>query len=99
MIMEYCRVLAYPKFKLSEQEIKVLWEEEILPFITPIQVSSVKAVIKDDPADDIFLACAKFGKADYLVTGDRHLLDLKSYGKTKIIPLREFLSLLQEPKS
>ena len=29
---EYLRVLSYPKFELSEEEIKELIQEEILPF-------------------------------------------------------------------
>lgn len=36
----------------------------------------VKPVIGDDPDDDLILACAVKGKADYLVTYDPHLLAL-----------------------
>ena len=40
-------------------------------------VSSVAPVRPSDPDDEIFLICAIDGSADYLVSEDRHLLDLK----------------------
>lgn len=43
-----------------------------------------------DPKDDFLLALAEEGGADYLITGDNDLLDLKKYGKTKIIKPSEF---------
>jgi len=43
-----------------------------------------------DPKDDFLLALAKTSNADYLVTGDRDLLVLENYGKTKIITIEKF---------
>lgn len=37
------------------------------------------AVIKEDPDDDRVLECAVAGNADYVVSGDRHLLKLGAY--------------------
>lgn len=91
---EYLRVLAYPKFHLSSNEAQRIWEEEIIPYIVVVQVPRIEPIIKQDPSDDQFLACAKYGLADYLVTGDHHLLKLNSHGTTTIIPLQKFLGLL-----
>ena len=44
----------------------------------PVQVSR-------DPADDKFLAAAVEGRADYVVTGDRDLLDLETYRGVRMI--------------
>ena len=44
-----------------------------------------------DPKDDKFLELALNGQADYLVTGDADLLELKKIGQTKIITASEFL--------
>jgi hypothetical protein len=52
-------------------------------------------VIAEDPSDDKFLALAKEGKAAFLISGDEHLLRLKTYSGTKIIPPDEFLSLIR----
>jgi putative PIN family toxin of toxin-antitoxin system len=43
-----------------------------------------------DPKDNFLLALAKDGGADYLITGDKDLLTLKQYGKTKIVTVTEF---------
>ena len=35
--------------------------------------------VEDDPDDDKFLEAAVAGNVDYIVSGDRHLLDLDSF--------------------
>lgn len=96
IVSEYLKVLAYPKFSLTKNEIEALLEAELLPHITPLNVKKVERVIREDPDDDKFLACAKQGRAHYLVTGDKHLLSLNSYGKTKIISIAEFLGRVSQ---
>jgi len=49
-----------------------------------------------DPKDDFLLALAKKGKADYLVSGDKDLLVLETYQKTKIIAVDEFEKILMK---
>ena len=46
-----------------------------------------------DEADNRILECARTGRANLIVTGDKAMLQLGSYQKTKIIPLREYLAL------
>jgi len=46
-----------------------------------------------DSNDDKVLACSLAAKADYLVTGDADLLDLRSFQNTLIISPRDFESL------
>lgn len=58
-----------------------------------VEGEEIVDVIKDDPADNKYLACAYEGEADYIVSGDHHLLDLGSYQGIDIIKAREFLSL------
>lgn len=48
-----------------------------------------------DPKDDIFIACALEGKADYLVTGDRDLLALQHYREIAIVNPGQFLLALE----
>ena len=47
-----------------------------------------------DTDDDNIIACAVAAKADYLVTGDADLLDIKAYQNVKIITPRDFEALL-----
>jgi putative PIN family toxin of toxin-antitoxin system len=48
------------------------------------------SVLKDEP-DNRILKCAVFGKDDMIVTGDKEMLRLKEYGKTKIVSLKAYL--------
>jgi uncharacterized protein len=51
-------------------------------------------VIADDPDDDRILECALAGKADVIVSGDRHLRKLKSFGSIAIVQPSDFLRTL-----
>ncbi|MBU2559781.1 putative toxin-antitoxin system toxin component, PIN family [archaeon] len=51
--------------------------------------------VKEDPDDDKFLDCAVECKADYIVSGDRHLLKLEEYQRIKIITASQFLKLIK----
>lgn len=51
-------------------------------------------VVKEDEKDNQVLACALDGHADYLVTGDRHLLALKLFHRIRIITPTEFFNIL-----
>ncbi len=45
-----------------------------------------------DPADDKDIAAAIEGRADAIVTGDRHLLELGMHEGVRIVAPREFLA-------
>lgn len=47
-----------------------------------------------DPDDDKFLAAAAAAAADFLVTGDKDLLDIERFGTTRIVTPRVFLTCL-----
>jgi putative PIN family toxin of toxin-antitoxin system len=53
--------------------------------------TAVLKVISEDPDDDRILECAITGKADYIVSGDKHLLRLGSYRGISIVTAREFM--------
>ena len=91
IVDEYIRVLTYPKFKLSEEEINYLLYQEILPFFEIIDVQQGPQIIEKDPQDDKFISCALKARAGYLISGDKHLLALKSYQKIKILSPAEFI--------
>jgi len=86
-------VLEYPKFSLSRVEIKSLVEHEILPFFEVANVvKHVKGACRD-PGDDKFISCALSANADCIVTGDKDLLDLKTYQSVRIIHASEFIRM------
>lgn len=65
-------------------------------FINASRVKPTQKVftVKEDPEDNKFLECALEGKADYLITSDRHLLDLRRFAGTKICKPAQFLKLM-----
>jgi putative PIN family toxin of toxin-antitoxin system len=94
MIDEALRVLAYPKFSLAPKEIELLLCEEIIPWFEIIDVATAGPFIKDDPSDDMFLWCAIDGKADHIISGDEHLLQLQDFPVPILTP-RQFLDLVE----
>jgi len=53
-------------------------------------------VIEKDPEDNRVLECAHVSKADYIVSGDKHLLEIEDFKETKILTPEEFLDILDE---
>ena len=88
---EFRKVLAYPKFELTAQEIVALIEDEVLPFCEVVDVNEEIRGVCRDPADDPFLACAVAANADCIVSGDRDLLNLGSFRNIPIITAAAFL--------
>ena len=76
IVKEYLRVLAYPKFQLSESEIDFLLTHEILPYFEVLTVKPGKPFVTMDPSDDKFIWCVIEGRAEVIVSGDEHLLNL-----------------------
>ena len=64
-------------------------------FVNASKVKPTKKVftVKEDPEDNKFLECVLEGKADYLITSDRHLLELEEFAQTKICKPTQFLKL------
>jgi len=91
VLKEYLRVLSYPKFRLTREEIKSLIEVEVMPFSEPVKIRTRLRIIDEDPSDNKFLELAVDGRADVLVSGDKHLLGLASYEGIEIITVAEFL--------
>lgn len=83
---------------LHRKEIKVERIERLLSLIsqkaTMVTPEKEISVIKNDPDDNKFIECAVKGKADYIVSGDKHLLDLEKYKGIKILTPKEFLDIL-----
>lgn len=62
--------------------------------IIPRQLDPIPAVLRD-PRDDFLLIAAAMSEADYLVTGDRDLLDIRDQlARPKIVTVAVFLRLL-----
>jgi putative PIN family toxin of toxin-antitoxin system len=92
---EFKNVLSYDKFSLTEDEIKIIIEDEVLPFFEIVDIThEIKGVCRD-PDDDKFLSCAVSASADFIVSGDKDLCDLARYKSVKIIMPAELLRIFK----
>jgi len=99
IIKEIKRILLYPKIqkyhRKTDREIDAFFED-ILIFAWIVEGKKIVNVIEDDPTDNKYLACAYEGEADYIISGDHHLLDLKSYQGIEIIKAKTLLNIWEK---
>jgi hypothetical protein len=60
-----------------------------------VSVKSKIEVVKEDPKDDLIIETAYDGRAEIIVTGDNHLLELENFRGIKIITVEKMLSCLR----
>ena len=92
---EFSRVLDYPKFEFTEEQ-KNKFMKLILKVATFVKPVEKIDIIKQDPDDNMILECAIAGKADHIITGDPHLLELKEFRGIKIVTAKKFLDELNK---
>ena len=97
ILMEHWRVLSSQKIRrrFEERGVSFSTVELILKSITrgSIIVPGRTKIeeIRDDPSDNMFLACAVEGEADCIISGDRHLKALESFEGIPILDPAAFL--------
>lgn len=82
----------YPRFNFNEEQ-KDRFIYLILEISSIVEISRTLMIIKDDPDDNITLETAVSGNADYLVSGDPHLLKLERFECINIIKVSDILKL------
>jgi putative PIN family toxin of toxin-antitoxin system len=63
----------------ASQEFRDFLEKEIFRKENRIKNPPKIEIIKEDVEDNKFLSCAKKGKADIIISNDRHLLKIKDF--------------------
>ena len=86
-------VLQRSKFDYSPEMIQFILTEltGIADFVDP---SETIKVVLEDPEDNMILECAAEAKANYIITGDFHLLKLGRYLNTEVLTAAAFLEKL-----
>lgn len=94
LLNEISTTVKYPKLKKFFSETAV---DEMLmqlsPVIEIIKTSSFVDVCRDK-RDNFLLSICMDGNADFLLTGDKDLLILRTFGKTKITSITDFIEQL-----
>jgi len=97
LLDELERALRYPRIQRH-----LAWtEDELTEFLELIRCqakvvspSQTLDVIVDDSDDNRVLEAAVEGQAGYIVSGDRHLLELRMYGEIAIVTPARFAAVL-----
>jgi putative PIN family toxin of toxin-antitoxin system len=95
---ELCTVGHRGKFKQKFSPEVFLSLCEAYRNISVFVVPKKKITVSVDTKDNIFLECAFEGKADYIITGDQHLLKIGNYEGVFIVTPADFLKMIQSPE-
>jgi len=94
LLLEFINVVARPKFRkyFSIEDVDELLEiiEEYAEIINVVSAIDLCRDVKDN----FLLSLVVDGKADYLLTGDNDLLEIKAIGNTQIISIADFNNLI-----
>ena len=87
-------VLNRPKFHVGKNEIEY--------YLQSIEEIAHKIVTKNrltkasrDKADNKYIECGIAGKANYIISGDIHLLEIREYDNLKIVTAKEYLEIIR----
>lgn len=94
-VLEYERILTIlRRSRMEPSSIMVT----ILSLSSIVDVEARVRTIKADPSDTKILACAKQASAQFIVSGDRHLLPLGIYEDIRILTASKFLEMQKASK-
>jgi uncharacterized protein len=95
MLKELENTLAYPRLQPRLLELK-LEIADLLAYVVDsiilIELDRVEAIVKADPDDDVFVNCADAVSAQYLISGNKHLLNLKQWRSVLMVSPQDFLA-------
>jgi len=91
ILREYLEVLA--RAGVARELLEVLLSlfedpERIIPVVPSRRVT----LIRDDPADNMFLECALEAQANYIISGDQHLKRLGTFEGIRILSPKAYLT-------
>lgn len=99
IILEISKVLLYPKIakilrnaNINEKEIlEVIKENSIL-----VKPKVKLNIVEEDVEDNKILECAEAAGAVFIVSGDKHLLKLGTFRKTRVLSPTEFFDFITQ---
>lgn len=91
---EYQEVLQRPKFQIEQSELDDFFSLLLdkAEFVIPLETINL---VVDDPSDNKFLEAAIEGKVKLIMSGDSHLLDVKTFRNISIITAKDFIKGLK----
>lgn len=95
ILEEFLDVIEDPKIaKYTSEKDVTVFLNTLKNAARIVQVKSKFKVVKEDPDDDTIIQAAYDSKANYITSGDRHLLALKQFKGIRIVTVDELLNAL-----
>ena len=94
MLTELSDVISRDKFRVKTFQVK-RFLEDLKNKSTIINCTAFFNVIAEDPDDNNVLDTAYGGKAEFIITGDKHLLALGKFKRTKIVTVNDMLEIIR----
>ena len=95
ILEEFLEVIDDPKIaKYTSEKDVTVFLNTLKNAATIVQVKSKFKAVKEDPDDDAIVRAAYDSKANYIISGDRHLLVLKHFKGIRILTVDEMLDAL-----
>jgi putative PIN family toxin of toxin-antitoxin system len=79
------------KFSFSENRIQWVMQD-VQRFAERIEITGQLHVVADDPDDDMFVECAVLGNVGYILSSDRHLINLSEYQGIRVVRPAEWMT-------
>lgn len=98
VLEELTSVLSNPKFTLTNQEIDDAKDYYITVLVT-VRPRLKLNIVKENPEDNKVLECVVEANADFIVTGDKHLIGIGEYRGIRIMRAAEFLRIIKGSNS
>lgn len=96
ILKELVGVLQREKFSHLDSK-KIFRFLDLLTRVTTVVIPDDHyEIIKEDPDDNMVIDCALEAKAEYIVSGDHHLLDMKEFKGVQIVDSATFEKILEE---
>jgi uncharacterized protein len=98
MLAELADVISRDKFTVTSSQVD-RFVSNLVRLSKMVPDNTRFKVLLDDPDDDVVINAAYTGRADFIVTGDSHLLALDHFKKTKIVNVKQMQDILMQQQS
>jgi uncharacterized protein len=95
MLVELTDVISRNKFTVKSSQID-RFISSLVRMSSIVPDNALFKVVLEDADDDVVLNAAYTGRAEFIVTGDHHLLVLGQFKKTRIVNVNQMQNILNE---
>ena len=92
ILSEYQEILKRD-FDFTDAEVSEIMEK-VFAFVTLVSPQTKIKAVKNDPDDDVIIECAFESESKYIITYDKHLLNLKEFRGIRIIKPEEARAII-----